>query len=87
MTILYVLFALFMLVVIFGVTYKVKGLKAADYVKRVIKLPEQISNTVALRPIKAPASTVETGFNPIAANIPGSLFVPSSRAQFFAAAR
>jgi len=29
MTIFYVLFALFMLVVIFGVTYKIKGLKAA----------------------------------------------------------
>jgi hypothetical protein len=29
MTILYVLFALFMLVVIFGVTYLIKGLKTA----------------------------------------------------------
>jgi hypothetical protein len=29
MTILYVLFALFMVVVIFGITYKIKGLKIA----------------------------------------------------------
>ncbi len=45
------------------------GLKAADNVKIVIKLPATPINAVALSPISAPERAVEIGFNPSDANI------------------
>ena len=46
-----------------------KAAGAADKVKIVINPPAQTSKTAVLNPMRAPASAVETGLRPIAANM------------------